>query len=92
MLGEEVTKNIAIADDAIGFEENKKVAKEGGKLAGDARKKVEKDRRVQVVSPDNFLAQIKNATGAHPPVSPIETGGQQRDIMPDAPAGSDDQK
>ena len=62
MLGEEVTRNLATSEDAQGFVENRAVARQGGKLAGDARKKVEKDQRVKVVSDQNFLKQIQEAT------------------------------
>jgi DNA-damage-inducible protein D len=61
MLGEEVTKNLAISEDAQGLVKNQKVAREGGKLAGEARKKVEKDKRVKVVTSENFLKQIAAA-------------------------------
>lgn len=66
MLGEEVTRNLATSEDAQGFDENRTVARQGGKLAGDARKKVEKDRRVKVVSDQNFLKQIQEATENQP--------------------------
>ena len=36
-------------------------ALQGGKLAGDARERVEKDKRVKVVSAQNFLNQIEDA-------------------------------
>ena len=60
-LGEEITRNIAVADDAQGFGENRDSALQGGKLAGDARERVEKDKRVKVVSAQNFLNQIEDA-------------------------------
>ena len=60
-LGEEITRNIAVADDAQGFEKNRDSALQGGKLAGDARERVEKDKRVKVVSAQNFLNQIEDA-------------------------------
>ncbi|MBL7814176.1 MAG: Bro-N domain-containing protein [Saprospiraceae bacterium] len=60
-LGEEVTRSIAVAEDAQGFEENRDAALQGGKLAGDARERVERDRRVKVVSAQNFLNQIERA-------------------------------
>jgi hypothetical protein len=67
MLGEEVTRSIAVTEDAQGFQENHGVAQQGGKLAGEARKKVEKDRRVKVVSPQNYLKQIEEAEKNIPP-------------------------
>ena len=63
MLGEEVTRSLAVSDDAQGFNENHDVAQQGGKLAGAARLRVEQDRRVKVVSSDNYLKQIEDAKG-----------------------------
>ena len=40
MLGEASTKEITVNTDAKGFEENKRAAKAGGKIAGDARKQL----------------------------------------------------
>jgi DNA-damage-inducible protein D len=42
MLGEAATTEIAKNTDAKGFDRNKKVAQEGGKVAGNARKELEK--------------------------------------------------
>jgi hypothetical protein len=50
MLGEASTKEIAKAKDAQGFNENKTVAKEGGKIAGDARKALEQKTKKKVVT------------------------------------------
>jgi hypothetical protein len=58
MLGEASTTEIAIQKDAKGFKENKKVAKEGGAIAGNARKELEKKSGKKVVTPSNFLNQI----------------------------------
>ena len=55
MLGEEMTRSIAVDEDAQGFHENHEVAIKGGTIAGNARKNVEKDRGKPVVSPENFL-------------------------------------
>ncbi len=60
-LGEEVTRSIAVAEDAKGFLENQNAAVQGGKLAGDARERVERDQRVKVVSSQNYLNQIEQA-------------------------------
>ena len=60
-LGEEVTRSIAVAEDAKGFLENQEAAVQGGKLAGDARERVERDQRVKVVSSQNYLNQIEAA-------------------------------
>lgn len=60
-LGEEVTRSIAVAENAKGFSENQNAAVQGGKLAGDARERVERDQRVKVVSSQNYLNQIEDA-------------------------------
>ncbi len=59
MLGEAATTEIVKTNDPQGFDENKKVAKQGGKIAGDARKELEKKTKKQVVSGDNFLPSSK---------------------------------
>lgn len=60
-LGEEMTRKLAVEQNAIGFNENSKAAKQGGWAAGDARRAAEKRTGVKVVSPDNFLNQIEEA-------------------------------
>ena len=55
MLGERSTKDIAVADNALGFRENEEAAKAGGQVAGDARQALEKRTRRRVVSENNFL-------------------------------------
>ena len=61
MLGEASTTEIAKVTDTQGFEENKTAAKKGGKIAGDARKKLEQETGRRVVSQTNYkhLAQNK---------------------------------
>jgi DNA-damage-inducible protein D len=61
MLGEEVTRDLAVQDDAQGFNENFEAAHKGGTAAGDARKRVELTRGKPVVSTQNFLDLEKNA-------------------------------
>ncbi len=61
-LGEEMTRKLAVEHDAVGFNENTKVAKQGGRAAGDARRAAEKRTGMKVVSTDNFLKQIETAT------------------------------
>ncbi len=56
MLGEEMTRGIAVDTDAKGFPENHEAAVKGGTIAGNARKNVEKDSGKPVVSAENFLA------------------------------------
>ena len=55
MLGEASTKEIAVNTDTQGFDENKKAARAGGKIAGDARKQLELKSGKSVVTGDNFL-------------------------------------
>lgn len=61
MLGEATTRNKAVEKDAQGFEENKDVAKEGGRAAGKARSAYEEESGRKVVSPSNFKGQIAAA-------------------------------
>lgn len=55
MLGEAGTTEIARRKDAVGFEDNKTAAKEGGTIAGDARKALEIKSGKAVVSKNNYL-------------------------------------
>ncbi len=55
MLGEASTTNIARNKDAKGFIENKKAAREGGIVAGVARKELEKRSGKKVSTPENYL-------------------------------------
>jgi len=61
MLGEASTKNEALKQDAKGFNENKKAAKEGGAAAGDALKAYEKRTGSKIVTDQNFKNQLKQA-------------------------------
>ena len=54
MLGEASTTEIARTQDAQGFPENKKAAREGGTVAGNARKELEQRTDEKVVSRENF--------------------------------------
>lgn len=56
MLGEAATTEIARNKNAQGFSENKKAAKEGGSVAGKARKDLEKKSGKKVVTSKNFKA------------------------------------
>jgi hypothetical protein len=58
MLGEASTKEIAVNRNAQGFDENKHAASSGGKIAGDARKQLEKESGKPVISQDNFLGRL----------------------------------
>lgn len=55
MLGEAATTEIARKQDAQGFDENKVVSQKGGKIAGDARSKLEIETGSDVVSSENYL-------------------------------------
>lgn len=55
MLGERVTTEISQTEKPNTFENNKKVAKRGGSVAGTARKETEKELGRSVVSKENFL-------------------------------------
>lgn len=65
MLGEASTTKIARNKDAIGFDENKDAAKEGGTVAGIAREELEKRSCEKVVSKENYLnePEIKKKIG-----------------------------
>lgn len=56
MLGEASTKAIVETKNPIGFTENKKVAKQGGDVAGSAIKDLEKKTGKKIVSTENFLS------------------------------------
>ena len=55
MLGEASTTRIAKVKDVQGLEENKIAAKQGGEVAGNARKELESKTGESVLSEDNFL-------------------------------------
>lgn len=59
-LGEEATRQVAIRDDAQGFNENHDAAQMGGAMAGEALKSFEKKGNVKVVSSENFLNKLDN--------------------------------
>lgn len=55
MLGEASTTEIAVQNDVQGFHQNKKAAREGGEIAGNARKELEQKSGRKVVSKSNYL-------------------------------------
>ncbi len=55
MLGERVTTEISKKEKPDTFTQNKKVAKRGGKVAGNARKETEKELGRSVISKQNYL-------------------------------------
>lgn len=54
MLGEASTAEIARNTEAQGFPKNKQAAKEGGKVAGNARKELERKSGRKVSTKENF--------------------------------------
>ena len=59
-LSEEITRKVAIRDDANGFLQNREAAGEGGRMAGEARENLEKRLGEKIVSPNNFLGLSGN--------------------------------
>ncbi|OGH93925.1 MAG: phage antirepressor protein [Candidatus Magasanikbacteria bacterium RIFOXYD2_FULL_41_14] len=59
MLGEAATTEIVKTEHPLGFDDNKKVAKRGGGVAGLARSQMEIETGKKVVSKDNFLPLLK---------------------------------
>ena len=59
MLGEASTTAIVKTKNSKGLIQNKVVAKQGGKIAGDARKALEIKTGEKVVSKENYLPESK---------------------------------
>jgi prophage antirepressor-like protein len=59
MLGEKVTTALSAKEKPEGMPANKKVAKRGGNVAGNARKETEKELGESVISAENFLDYTK---------------------------------
>ena len=55
MLGEASTTRIAKTKDVQGFDENRVVAREGGEVAGNARRELESKTGESVLTEENFL-------------------------------------
>ncbi|MDO9541634.1 MAG: Bro-N domain-containing protein [Kiritimatiellia bacterium] len=60
MLGEASTKEITVNRDAQGFAENKQAAVEGGSVAGNARKELERKSGKKVTTNENYLKHPQN--------------------------------
>lgn len=60
MLGEAATTEIARKQDAHGFSENKAVAHRGGRIAGEAREKLELETNQKISMPENYLTEPQN--------------------------------
>jgi DNA-damage-inducible protein D len=79
MLGEAATTEIARKHDAQGFTENKVAARKGGRIAGEAREKLEVETGESVVTPDNFLTEPESKKRLkNPPRPPFAKGGKKR--------------
>ena len=63
MLGEASTTRIARNKDSQGFIENKGAAKEGGEVAGIARKELEKRSGQKVISSENYRKEAESKKG-----------------------------
>jgi DNA-damage-inducible protein D len=61
MLGERVTTEISQQEKPAGMPDNKKVAKRGGSVAGNARKETEKELGRSVVSKNNQFKIIQGS-------------------------------
>ena len=59
MLGEASTTEIVKTKNPEGFDENKEAAKQGGDVAGNARRELEKKTGRKVVSKENYLPESK---------------------------------
>jgi DNA-damage-inducible protein D len=57
-LGEELTRDEAVRNDAKGFNENHEAAIKGGSIAGDARQRVEERTGNKIVSDENYLKKL----------------------------------
>ena len=60
MLGEAATTEIARKQNTQGFGENKTASRKGGRIAGEAREKLEKETGAKVVSSENYLTEPEN--------------------------------
>jgi DNA-damage-inducible protein D len=61
MLGEASTTEIVKTQNPEGFIQNKKAAKQGGAVAGNARRELESRTGKKVVSTDNYLPEVKKS-------------------------------
>ena len=73
MLGEAGTTEIADRKDAQGFVDNRAAARQGGEVAGNARKELEAKTGVPVVSRQNYLAQPESTSAEIAVTTFVET-------------------
>lgn len=71
-FSEEATRQIAIRDNAKGFNENHESAQLGGKIGGEARTNFEKNTGLKVVSKENFLPPSKGTDSLPESTEPKE--------------------
>lgn len=74
MLGEASTTEIAKRKDAQGFQQNKTATKEGGAVAGNARKELEAKSGKPVVSSENYLAPPETSDSGATSIQQLEKG------------------
>jgi DNA-damage-inducible protein D len=72
-IGEEVTRMIAVRDDAQGYVENHEAAVKGGIGANAAVRNLEKNTGIKVLSKDNFLKQVEDAKKSNQLPGPPKT-------------------
>jgi len=60
MLGEKVTTEISLNENPLGLNQNKQVAKRGGKVAGNAKKETEKEIGRNISSKENYVSLLDN--------------------------------
>lgn len=60
MLGERATTEITQTQDTKGFNNLKQDAKDGGKIAGDAKNALEKKTGKKVTTKNNYIENIEN--------------------------------
>ncbi|MCK5519697.1 MAG: phage antirepressor protein, partial [Candidatus Marinimicrobia bacterium] len=60
MLGEAASTEITRNKNAQGFDENAEAARKGGKIAGDAREKLEIESGKKVTVQDNYLMEAES--------------------------------
>jgi len=63
MLGEAATTEMTKNKDAQGFDESKEAAQEGGEVAGEARKDLEKRSGKKIITNENFLEKPEKVKG-----------------------------
>lgn len=61
MLSEKVTTEISKQEKPQGMPANKKVARRGGKVAGNARKQTERELKKSIISRNNHLQLLNDA-------------------------------